>query len=145
MNYRHNSRYRSRTERFLSRVQAFLQWMRGKLRTRRKPFSPRTLLLSVLALVLVAALSCQVVWQHVRVARVNYQITQLEKKNHELRMELHRDQVAVSRLQRLDRIERIAVSQLGMEPSESLPVMELRKSQWVQLPSEGGGETVNPK
>jgi len=143
MKYRHNSRYRSRFERFCSRVQGFLQWMRGHLRSKRKPTSPRTLLLTALALILGVALCCQVVWQHVQVTRVNYQITNLAKQKHNLRMSIHRNEVAVSRLERLDRIERIAVSQLGMEPTDQLPVMELRKSQWVQLPSEGGGGAVN--
>jgi len=144
MNYRHNTRYRSRSERLVSRVQNLLRWLRGTLRTQRQSISPRSLLLSVLALVLGGALCCQVVWQHVQVARVNYQITKLKQENHELRMDVHRNEVAVSRLERLDRIERIAVSQLGMEPSESVPKMRLKKSQWVQLPPEGGGETVNP-
>lgn len=144
MKYRSNSRYRSRFERFVSRVQSVLNSLRNCLRTRKQSFSPRTLLLSLLALFLVGALSCQIVWQHVKIARVNYQITKLKKENHKLRMDVHRNEVAVSRLERLDRIERIAVSQLGMEPADSVPVMQLRKSHWVQLPPEGGGETVNP-
>lgn len=142
MKYGPNSRYRSRIERIVSRVQGILHWLRTTLRTRKKSISPRSLLLSVLALVLGGALCCQIVWQHVQVARLNYQITQLSQQNHELRMNVHRNQVAVSRLERLDRIERIAVTQLGMKPADSIPVMELEKSQWVQLPSEGGGDTV---
>lgn len=144
MKYRHNSRYRSRFERMVSRVQGILHWLRTTLRTRKNNISPRTLLLSVLALVLGGALCCQVVWQHVQVARINYQITNLKQENHELRMSVHRNEVAVSRLERLDRIERIAVSQLGMKPADSIPVMKLKNSHWVQLPPEGGGETVNP-
>ncbi|MFP4686637.1 MAG: hypothetical protein ACLFN5_00845 [bacterium] len=138
MRHGRNSYYRSRSSRAGSRFESFLCRLKSSLRTRHKSISPRSLLIGILVLVLVGTLCGQVVWRQIHLARVGYQITRLENENHELRMQVHREEVAVSRLRRLDRIQRIAMNQLGMTAADTIPVLEISRSQWAVLPPEGG-------
>lgn len=112
-------------------------WFRNRLLNAGSVVSPRTVFLSLLGILLGGALACQVIWQHVRYTRTRVQINNLERQSHELDMKIHRTELAVSRLERLDRVQRIAVNQLGMEPLDETPVMEMSQAQWVQSSREG--------
>ncbi len=133
-----NSYYRSRSSRAGSRLQRFLRRLKNSLRTRHKSISPRSFLIGFLILILVGTLCGQVIWRQIRLSRVRYQISRLEKENLDLRMQVHGEEVAVSRLERLDRIRRIAMNQLGMTAGDTIPVLEVSSSQWAVLPREGG-------
>lgn len=134
---RKSSYYRSRSERLKNLFQSLFWDMGGFSPRRSRSFHPRMFLFLVVALVTVGALGCQIIWQQVKVAQVRYQIDQLQKKNHKLRMAVHKNEVIVSRLERLDRIEYLARSELGMKPSDTVPVLTFRSAQWAKLPQDG--------
>lgn len=139
MYHRNNTYYRSRSKRAYSLINGLVGWLRKLVRARHDSISPRFLLFSLLVFVLGTTLCSQVVWHQIRKTRLRYQINQLQEKNHRLRMQVHKKKIAVSRLQRLDRIQRIAVAQLGMKLADTVPALELSRRQWVQLPEGGGG------
>ncbi|MFB6356644.1 MAG: hypothetical protein ABEJ65_09040, partial [bacterium] len=75
MNYNKNtSRYRSRSQRLTSVLNRFVAGVHGFLRKKRRTTSPRTILLIALAIALGGALCCQVIWQHMQVDRLQYEI-----------------------------------------------------------------------
>ncbi len=138
MYHRNNSYYRSRSKRAYSFINSVVGWLRKLVRARQDSISPRFLILSLLVFVLGTTLCNQIIWRQVKRARLQYQISQLKEKNHHLRMQVHKKKIAVSRLQRLDRIQRIAVAQLGMKLADTVPVLEMSRRQWVQIPRGGG-------
>ncbi|MFB6226718.1 MAG: hypothetical protein ABEH89_00140 [bacterium] len=95
-----------------------------------------------MAIFLGGALACQVIWQHVRYSRNKQELRQLANQNRELQLKIDRKKLVVSRLERLERIQRIAVNELGMKPLDDAPVLEMSQSQWVQSPREGGEPMV---
>lgn len=142
MKYQDKVRNTNRSRDASRRFGGFFAWLKNTLRSSRPAFSPRTLLLVLLVVLLGGALACQVVWQHVRYTRTVVQINKLERQNQRLESKIHKKQLVVTRLQRLDRIQRIAVNQLGMKPLDDVPVVEMSQTQWVQSPRRGGEPMV---
>lgn len=138
MTFGNNTYYRSRSKRLQSSFQGLLNWLRTFLRARRRSISPQFLLLGTLALFLVGILCSQIIYRQVRVGRVRQEIARLEERNHNLRMAVNHREVKVARLKRLDRIQKIAMTQLGMVSSDTVPVLEIETGQWAQLSPEGG-------
>ncbi|MGM0380393.1 MAG: septum formation initiator family protein [bacterium] len=138
MTFGNNTYYRSRSKRLQSSFQGLLNWLRRFLRARRRSVSPQFLFLGTLALFLVGVLCSQIVYRQVRLGRVRQEIHRLESKNHNLRMTVNRREVKVARLKRLDRIQKIAITQLGMVAADTVPVMKVKTGQWAQLSPEGG-------
>ncbi len=137
MSYKGDVTKYTRSNRSSVRWEGILHWFREGLLSAGTSVSPRTVLLFLLGILLGGALACQVIWQNVRYTRTRVEINQLERRNHELDMKIHREELAVSRLERLDRIQRIAVNQLGMEPLDDVPVVEMSQTHWVQSSREG--------
>lgn len=137
MKDRMNSYYRSRSSRWRSGVQSVLQGLQGALGTPHPTISPRTFFLLVLTLIAGGLLCCQIIWQQVKVAQIRYQISHIREENHHLRMKVHKREMVVSRLERLERIQAIAHTQLGMSASDRVPVIELERNRWVKLPRKG--------
>lgn len=105
--------------------------------------NPRTFLVGLLVVLLGGTLCLQVLWQHTQAARLKVQIAELERENHSLRMKIHRKEIAVSRLERLDRIRRLASAELGMRPRERVAVLEMSPTHWAQS-SRGRDRPVQP-
>lgn len=137
MSYQDKVRNRTRTSRSSYNFGGFVEWFQNKLTDNRPSISFRAVILTCLTLMMGGALACQVIWQHVRHTRTKVQINSLEQRHHELTMKIQKKELKVSRLERLDRIQRIAVNQLGMEPLNETPVMEMSQTQWVQSSREG--------
>lgn len=122
----------------LSGLRSWLQRCRGRL-------DPGAFFVMGLAVILAGALALQVLWQHVRANRLHVQITRLKHRNHTLKMKIHRKEIAVSRLERLDRIQQLASAQLGMTPRERVAVLEMEQRHWAQNSRDGkGDEPVQP-
>ena len=137
MDYCNNGTSRSRSGISSFGFGSFFRWIRNHLRSQRSPISPRSLLLVVFGLVLAGALACQVIWQHSRATRLRIEIASLEERNHQLRMKIHRAELEVARLERLDRIQQIAVTELGMRERDKARILEMSRAQWASRP-EGG-------
>ncbi len=135
-----NKYYRDRSERAISSFNGLLKWLQGIVRTRRDSISPRTFLLSLLVFLLATTLCTQIIARQVEEARLEYRVELLRERNLELRMQVHSKRIEVSQLQRLDRIQWIAISELGMEMADTVPLLELDRHRWAQLPLAGGGE-----
>ena len=142
MGYKGDVTKYTRSNRSSVRWKGILDWFRDRLLSAGPAISPRTVLLFLLGILLGGALACQVIWQHVRYTRTQAEINQLERRNHELDMKIHRQELAVSRLERLDRIQRIAVNQLGMKPLDDVPVVEMSQTHWVQSSRKGDDPMV---
>ncbi len=137
MKDRTNTYYRSRSSRWSSGFRSVLHGLRQTLGASHPSISPRTFFLVVLSLLTGGLLCLQIIWQQVKVAQIRYQIGQIRENNHQLRMEVQHREMVVSRLERLERIETIARTQLGMSASDRVPVIELEKTRWVKLPRKG--------
>ncbi|GEM_PF-4207451 len=135
-----NKYYRNRSDRAISSFNGLLSWLQNIVRTRRDSISSRTFLLSLLVFLLAVTLCTQIIARQVEEARLEYRVDLLRERNLELRMQVHSERIEVSQLQRLDRIQWIAVSELGMEMVDTVPLLELDRRRWAQLPLEGGGE-----
>lgn len=142
MNYQDKVRNTKRTRGVSNRFGNLISWLKSSLRSSRPSFSPRSLLLVLLTIILGGALACQVIWQHVRYTRNKVELNKLERQNQVLESKIHKRELVVTRLERLDRIQRIAVNQLGMKPLDRVPVMEMSQTQWVQSPRRGGEPMV---
>lgn len=133
-----NTYYRKRSRRLQSSFQRVLSWLRRFLRARHRPISPRFLLVSTLGLLLVGILCTQIIYRQVQISRVKHEVNRLKKQNHKLRLAINRREVKVARLESLERIEKIAITQLGMVSEKSVPVKKVEIGQWAQLSPEGG-------
>ncbi|MFB6346252.1 MAG: hypothetical protein ABEK50_10840 [bacterium] len=142
MKYQDKVRKTQRTRSTSTRLGDMTSWVKRVLRSRGSNLSFRSLLLVLMAIFLGGALACQVIWQHVRYSRNKQELRQLANQNRELQLKIDRKKLVVSRLERLERIQRIAVNELGMKPLDDAPVLEMSQSQWVQSPREGGEPMV---
>lgn len=142
MRYQDKVSNTKRTRGVSYRFGSLFSWLKSSLRANRTSLSSRSLLLILLTIVMGGALACQVVWQHVRHTRTRVQLNELQRQNHELKAKIHKKELVVARLERLDRIQRIAVNQLGMKPLDRVPVLEMSQTQWVQSPRKGGEPMV---
>jgi cell division protein FtsL len=76
------------------------------------------------------------VWQQIRVIQMGYEIEQLQRERREL-YRLHQSLlIEAATLSSLDRIERIATTQLGLVRPQSGQVILVRRNSHDQMPSE---------
>jgi hypothetical protein len=142
MSYQDKVRKKSRNSKATLQVGGFVEWCRDCLYSDRPAITPRTVLISLMAILLGGTLACQVIWQHVRYTRASVTVNQLEQRNHKLKMKIQQKELVVSRLERLDRIQRIAINQLGLKPLDETPVIEMSQTHWVQSSQEGDEPVV---
>jgi cell division protein FtsL len=137
MSYKDKVRNHSRNSRSSVNWGRLTSWFRDRLLSDRPSITSRTVFICLLGIVLTGGLACQVIWQQVRHMRASAEISRLQRQNHDLTMKIQQKKLVVSRLERLDRIQRIAVQQLGMEPLDRAPVIEMSQTHWVQSSREG--------